>query len=85
MDGSNTVPSELFVVGCFLPRTIRPNSSLSCNVLFAVLGGAVEPSAVKRELINAYGAVKAEDESKIQRSTVLIDKEGKIAAVWFPV
>lgn len=50
-----------------------------------VWGCAVEPSTVNRELISAYGAVKAEDESKIQRSTVLIDKEGKIAAVWFPV
>ena len=39
----------------------------------------------KRALINAYGEVKAEDENKIQRSTVLIDKAGKIAAVWFPV
>ncbi|CAM9444632.1 unnamed protein product [Ascophyllum nodosum] len=38
-----------------------------------------------KALINAYGAVKAEDENKIQRSTVLIDKAGKIAAVWFPV
>ncbi|CAM9761810.1 unnamed protein product [Pylaiella littoralis] len=36
-----------------------------------------------RSLIKAYGASKAGD--KIQRSTVLIDKEGKVAAVWNPV
>ncbi|CAM9122746.1 unnamed protein product, partial [Hapterophycus canaliculatus] len=38
-----------------------------------------------KSLVNAYGAVKAENDSKIQRSTVLIDKEGKVAAVWNPV
>ncbi|CAB1096605.1 unnamed protein product [Ectocarpus sp. CCAP 1310/34] len=38
-----------------------------------------------KSLINAYGAMKAEDENKIQRSTVVIDKEGKVAAVWNPV
>eukprot|EP00904_Undaria_pinnatifida_P012724 jgi/Undpi1/8582/HiC_scaffold_25.g11047.m1 len=38
-----------------------------------------------RDLINSYGAVKEEDAAKIQRSTVLIDKEGKVAAVWNPV
>eukprot|EP00903_Cladosiphon_okamuranus_P016373 g15100.t1 len=36
-----------------------------------------------RSLIKAYGASKAGD--KIQRSTVLVDKEGKVAAVWNPV
>lgn len=40
---------------------------------------------MNRSLINAYGAMKAEDENKIQRSTVVIDKEGKVAAVWNPV
>ncbi|CAN0508662.1 unnamed protein product, partial [Ectocarpus sp. 8 AP-2014] len=39
----------------------------------------------EKSLINAYGAMKAEDENKIQRSTVVIDKEGKVAAVWNPV
>ncbi|CAN0201229.1 unnamed protein product [Scytosiphon promiscuus] len=38
-----------------------------------------------KSLVNAYGAVKAEDGSRIQRSTVVIDKEGKVAAVWSPV
>lgn len=38
--------------------------------------------AFPRSLINAYGAKKAENEEKIQRSTVVIDKAGKIAAVW---
>lgn len=40
----------------------------------------VRPS---RSLIKAYGASKAGD--KIQRSTVLVDKEGKVTAVWNPV
>ena len=39
--------------------------------------------AGNRSLIKAYGAAKTED--KIQRSTVLVDKEGKVAAVWNPV
>lgn len=33
--------------------------------------------------MKAYGATKPGD--KIQRSTVLVDKEGKVAAVWNPV
>ncbi|CAN0365582.1 unnamed protein product, partial [Ectocarpus sp. 13 AM-2016] len=36
-----------------------------------------------RSLIKSYGASKASD--KIQRSTVLVDKGGKVAAVWNPV
>ncbi|CAN0432696.1 unnamed protein product [Ascophyllum nodosum] len=36
-----------------------------------------------RSLIKSYGASKAGD--KIQRSTVLIGKDGKVAAVWNPV
>eukprot|EP00752_Nemacystus_decipiens_P008053 g7197.t1 len=38
-----------------------------------------------KSLINAYGAKKADNENKIQRSTVVIDKEGKIAALWSTV
>ncbi|CAN0356377.1 unnamed protein product, partial [Hapterophycus canaliculatus] len=36
-----------------------------------------------RSLIKSYGASKAGD--KIQRSTVLVDKDGKVVAVWNPV
>lgn len=36
-----------------------------------------------RSLVKSYGASKAG--GKIQRSTVLVDKEGKVAAVWNPV
>ncbi|CAN0101555.1 unnamed protein product [Pylaiella littoralis] len=35
-----------------------------------------------KSLINAYGAKKGEDGGQIQRSTVVIDKQGKVAAVW---
>lgn len=40
---------------------------------------------IHRDLVKSYGAVKAEDDTKIQRSTVLVDKEGRVVAVWNPV
>lgn len=64
------------------PRCFNPG--YHCVVLsFVVVMGHCEKN--DRALIKAYGATKEGKEDAIQRSTVLVDKQGKVAAVWNPV
>lgn len=66
----------IYTAQCLFGRPPHPTCIRETNELIQIL-------CKIRSLIKSYGASKAGD--KIQRSTVLIDKEGRVAAVWNPV